>query len=129
VNITYDAGALMAAERGDVVMRSRHSDAIDSGMPPIVPSAVIWQVWRNGARQAELARLLRTCQIEPIDDATARAVGELLGRAGATDGVDAAVVVSAARRGGVVYTSDPDDLRRLMDCLGPATTPFLIRAV
>jgi hypothetical protein len=129
MSITYDAGALVAAERGDEYMRSRHGDAIDAGIPPIVPAVVIWQVWRDGARQAELARLLRTCVIEPVDDPTARAVGELLGRAGSTDGVDAAVVVSAARHGGIVYTSDPNDLRRLMECLGPVTTPFVLRRV
>jgi hypothetical protein len=129
MTVTYDAGALVAAERGNEYMRSRHGDAIDAGISPIVPAAVVWQVWRNGTRQAELARLLRSCMIEPIDDSTARAVGELLGRAGSSDGVDAAVVVSAARRGGIVYTSDPGDLRKLMECLGPVTTPFVLRRV
>jgi hypothetical protein len=37
-----------------------------------------------------------------------------------TDGVDAAVVLSAQRRGGVVYTSDPDDLGLLAGYLGKA---------
>lgn len=58
--------------------------------------------------------------VEPVDDDLARNAGVLLGRAETADGVDAAVVLSAQRRGGVVYTSDPDDLGLLAGCLGKA---------
>jgi hypothetical protein len=129
MKITYDAGALIAAERSNPLVWAVHLDAIAAGERPVVPSVVIWQVWRDGARQALLARLLSGCKIELIDGRLARAAGELLGRAGGNDGVDAVVVLSAARRGGIVYTSDPGDLRKLMECLGPVTTPFVLRRV
>lgn len=120
MSITYDAGALIAVDRDDLRMFSRHKQAVSSGIVPVVPAPVIWQVWRNGSRQAKLARFLKGCRIEPIDDDLAREAGILLGRTGTDDGVDAVVVLSAQRRGGVVYTSDPDDLGRLADCLGRA---------
>jgi hypothetical protein len=109
-------------------MRSRHNDLLDANLTPIVPAPVVWQVWRDGTRQARLARMLRGCLIEPVDDATARAAGELLGRARTTDGVDAVVVISAARRGGLVYTSDPADLRKLSEHLDGHRPPFVIRS-
>lgn len=120
MSITYDAGALIAVDRDDPRMFARHQQAVSSGIVPVVPAAVVWQVWRNGSRQARLARFLKGCWVEPIDDDLAREAGMLLGRAGTDDGVDAVVVLSAQRRGGVVHTSDPDDLGRLAGCLGRA---------
>jgi hypothetical protein len=128
VSVTYDAGALVAVDRGDMRMRSRHADLLEAGLIPVVPAPVVWQVWRDGARQARLARVLRGCLIEPVDYSTARAAGELLGRAGAADGVDAVVVISAARRGGLVYTSDPADLRKLSEHLGGRRPSFVIHS-
>lgn len=128
MSVIYDAGALVAADRGDTRMRSRHADLLQAGVLPVVPAPVVWQVWRDGARQARLARLLRGCIVEPVDDATARAAGELLGRSRPADGVDAVVVLSAARRGGIVYTSDPHDLAHLAGYLA-SQAPFTVRTV
>ncbi|MDQ3037482.1 MAG: hypothetical protein M3Y87_34125 [Myxococcota bacterium] len=55
---TLDAGALIAFERGDrrmvlIVARARERKAL-----LVVPSGVVGQVWRDGRRQAVLARLL-----------------------------------------------------------------------
>jgi predicted nucleic acid-binding protein len=41
-----------------------------------------------------------------------------MGRTGTDDPVDAIVAQSAARRGDIILTSDPDDLQRLADDLG-----------
>jgi hypothetical protein len=79
MKITYDAGALIAAERSDPLVWAVHLDAISAGESPVVPSAVIWQVWRDGARQALLARLLSGCKIELIDSRLARAAGNCWG--------------------------------------------------
>ena len=117
MSVTYDAGALIAVDRDDPLMFARHRHAVSSGIVPVVPAPVIWQVWRDGSRQARLARFLKGCWVEPVDDDLAREAGILLGRTRTGDGVDAAVVLSAHRRGGVVYTSDPDDLGRLVACL------------
>lgn len=121
MSVTYDAGALIAVDRDDPLMFARHRQALSRGVVPVVPAPVIWQVWRDGSKQARLARFLKGCWVEPVDEDLARDAGVLLGRTATTDGVDAAVVLSAQRRGGVVYTSDPDDLGLLAGGLGKAT--------
>jgi len=80
-----------------------------------VPAGVIGQVWRDGRRQASLARLLASdlVEIEPLDDARARAAGQLCGATGTSDVIDASVVLCARARDHGVLTSDPDDLTRL----------------
>jgi hypothetical protein len=113
--LTLDAGALVAFERNDrrVVVLLRR--ALERGDRLAVPAGVVGQVWRDGARQAPLARLLgsRLVQVEPLDDLTARAAGQLCGVSRTRDVVDASVVLCARRRGQAVVTSDGGDLRRL----------------
>jgi hypothetical protein len=55
--------------------------------------------------------------MEPASfDELAKEVGELCSKAGTTDVVDASVALVAARPGvRTLYTSDPDDLRGLLD--------------
>lgn len=115
--LTLDTGALVAVERGDAAVREWLSRAARSPQPPTVPTVVLTEAWRGG-RQALIARLLRNCEIEPLDERLARRAGELLGRTGTDDPVDAIVAQSAARRGDVVLTSDPGDMQRLADDLG-----------
>jgi len=80
-----------------------------------VPAGVVGQVWRQGARQATLARFLRAreVRIEVLDDKVARACGELCAATGTSDVIDASVVFTARQAGDIVLTSDPADLRRL----------------
>jgi hypothetical protein len=72
-------------------------------------------VWRDGRRQARLARLLRSdsVEVEPLDDRRARDAGQLCGVSRATDLIDASVVLCARARGHRIATSDPGDLRRI----------------
>lgn len=86
--------------------------SVEEGLVPTIPSPVIIEAWRGG-RQARLSRLIHDCRVDGLDEARARRAGELCGRAGSNDPVDAAVIESAARRRDVVLTSDPDDLRIL----------------
>jgi hypothetical protein len=37
VSVTYDAGALVAVDRGDMRMRSRHEDLLDANLTPVAP--------------------------------------------------------------------------------------------
>lgn len=80
-----------------------------------MPAGALAQVWRDGSRQAVLARLLRQDHVEvvPLDDAAARAAGQLCGATQTSDVIDASVVLCARARHQPVLTSDPDDLRRL----------------
>lgn len=114
---TYDAGALIAAEAGDPHMWRRHRDALEQGLLPTVPAAVLAQVWRGGP-QALLSRFLTGCEIETLDDVRARAAGELCALSRTADTTDAAVVVGAVARRDVVVTSDRRDIRRLAAALG-----------
>jgi hypothetical protein len=113
--VVLDSGALIAFERGDRGVVALVARALERGAPLAVPAGVVAQVWRDGARQARLARLLAApiAGVVALDDHAARAVGQLLGVSGTTDVVDAAVVWCARTRGMAVVTSDPDDLRRI----------------
>ena len=52
-------------------------------------------------------------------DDVALAAGELCGKAGTADVIDASVALVAARAGVThLFTSDPEDLRRLIDAAG-----------
>lgn len=111
--LTYDSGALIAAERDDRMVWTRHLLELREKRTPIVPAPVLAQVWRGGGRQASLSRLLRGCSVEAMDERQARRVGEMAARSGHDDVVDITVVEGAARRGQAVLSADPRDLRRV----------------
>lgn len=113
MTIVLDAGALVAVERGDRELVALIKRERLSGRVPRTHGGVVGQVWRGGAgRQARLAMLLAGAEIIGLDDGLGRRAGVLLGRAGAGDVIDAAVVLLAADDD-VIMTSDPDDLRAL----------------
>lgn len=114
--LTLDAGALIALERGDERVRALlQRAAVDPEAALHIPAGVLAQVFRDPRRQTRLARLLKhdRTSVVPLDDATARVVGLLLGLRRCSDAVDASVAVCARRYRQGVVTSDPDDLRRL----------------
>lgn len=113
MGVTYDAGALVAADRGERRAWIRHRGLLCARTIPTVPAPVVAQAWRGGGRQALLARLLRGCEVEALDAPRARAVGALAGRAACPDVVDVTVVEGALRRHDVVVSSDPDDLEAI----------------
>jgi hypothetical protein len=115
--LTYDAGALVAADRADRRLWALHKRALERGIAPTVPAGVLAQGWRGGP-QAQLSRLLKGCRVEYLDEARARAAGAACGVAGTSDIVDATVVVGAAARRDVAITSDPTDLSQIADALG-----------
>ena len=111
VGVTYDSGMLIAFDRGDRVSLARHAALVRAGQMPTVPAGVLAQVWRSD-RQVPLARALRACEVEPLTDDRARAVGRLAAATGHHDVVDLSVVEGALRRGHRVATSDPQGLLR-----------------
>jgi hypothetical protein len=108
--VTYDSGALIAAERSERRIWARHRALLLRRIVPIIPAPVVAQCWRGTPRQAQLARLLAGCEIESLDGTRARATGTLAGRARTSDIVDATVVEGALRRGDLIISSDEDDL-------------------
>lgn len=115
--LTYDTGALLAAERGDRVVWARHEEALLRDESPIVPAGVLAQAWRGGP-PARLSRFLGGCEIEPLDEGSARATGLACALSATTDIVDASVVVGALRRDDACATSDPVDLVAIAGALG-----------
>lgn len=110
-----DAGALVAHERRDRRLAALMEVAAQHRIEMILPSAVLAQVWRDGARQAILSRMLRNPALveAPLHHSDAKRVGELLRDSGATDVVDAHVAVLAGRLRAPVITSDPGDISKL----------------
>jgi len=115
----YDVGALIAAEWNHVVFWRAHRSYLLAGGVPLAPAPVVAQAWRDGTRQAQLARMLNGCDVPALDHTLARSVGQLLGQAKTSDPVDGAVAVLAADLGAVIVTSDPGDIQHLLDHLGP----------
>lgn len=113
--LTLDTGALIAFERNDRRVVALLKRALDSGASLAVPAGVVGQAWRDGRRQARLARLLGAQQvaIEPLSDQRAREAGQLCGATRSSDVIDASVVLCGKQRGHRILTSDPGDLRKL----------------
>jgi hypothetical protein len=89
--VTYDTGALLAAERNDRAMWALHAGFLAEEVVPIVPAPALAEAWRGGARQANLSRMLVMCEVEPLTEDQARRVGVLAGKAKHDDIVDLAV--------------------------------------
>ena len=116
--IVLDTGALVALERDDRAMWTRLREAVRADIPVVVPVGALAQAWRGGPRQARLARAVADLEPASFDD-VALAAGELCGKAGTADVVDASVALVATRSGVThLYTSDSEDLRRLLRAAG-----------
>jgi hypothetical protein len=113
--MTFDAGGLIALDRGDRRVVALLARAGERGLRVTVPATALAQAIRNPARQARLARLVRQASTDlvPLDGPDATATGLLLAASQTSDIVDAHVVICARRAAQLVVTSDADDLRRL----------------
>ena len=94
--VTYDTGALIAADRNDRRMWALHAGFLALEVSPTVPTPVLAEAWRGGSRQASLARFLALCITEPLTDEQAKAVGVLARASGHDDIVDVTVVEGAS---------------------------------
>ncbi len=118
--VTFDAGALIAVERGDPEIRALRRVLANLGIPILIPAPAVAEVWRGGSgRQAQLAQFLRTgidhghVEIVDLDHGVAKEIGMLL--ANATMSItDAAVCRCALLADGGVVTSDPSDIERII---------------
>jgi predicted nucleic acid-binding protein len=120
-----DTGVLINAESRSKVSWSIQRKARGS-RALIITTPVLTQVWRSGPRQAALCRFLKGCLIDSPSEAVAKRAGELLGRAGTSDAVDALVVATAIEmEAATIFTSDPDDLEALLDVSDAAAPPLV----
>lgn len=116
--LVLDAGAFVAVDKGDRPMVARLRAAQRNGVGLRSNGAVVAQVWRDSAgRQVQLARLLRSVDVKPVDQGLGRKAGALIGRAGVGDAVDA-TVVAIALSGDRILTGDPGDIKALVAVSG-----------
>jgi len=115
--LVYDAGVLVAADRGDRRVWLAHTARLMEHCIPLVPAPVVAQVSRS-PRQAQLRRFLAGCSIAPLGEPDAHAAGRLLGKTRTTDVVDASVVAIAIRHQALIITTDPHDMERLAAAAG-----------
>jgi hypothetical protein len=123
--LVFDAGALIAIDRGDRAVGVLLEVAAQQGTETITSSACVAQVWRDPARQARLTRALGGFLESPLDARAARRCGLLLALSGTSDIADADLAL-LAQNGDTVVTSDPDDIKRLLDVTG---TEALVRTI
>lgn len=122
-----DSGALSAGAQGDVRVRAELSLAEQLGARVHVSSVTLAELLRGHPRDARVHSLLAGVDKDPVTPELGRAAGELLGRAGKDDTVDAIVAVTANGAGVRVrlLTGDPVDLRALTtDMIGVTVVPI-----
>lgn len=128
MNLVLDSGGVtaLAGQRARLA-ELRRRDA----WPPQVPTVVLVEVLTGDHRRDfHENRLLRMCQIRPVNERTARDAARLRTASGRTDEISAtdAIVAALAVSIGdsVVLTSDPTDLT---DLVTTQSVPVTISAV
>src|SRR5271156_5770811 len=114
VKAILDAGALVAVDRRNRLVGAQLRVLQQQGTPIRVSSAVVGQVWRDGRKQANLARVLAGVGIEALGKDDGKRIGELLALSGSADIVDAHIALITAHAD-LVLTSDPGDIRKLLN--------------
>jgi len=112
--LTLDAGALIAYERADERIREILTVAYERGLVPTVPAIALAEVRRGDAKDARVARLIKACAVENVDEQLARAAGHLRRTTPGSSAIDACIAVGVQRRRDAIATSDPGDMRRLL---------------
>ena len=109
--VVLDAGAFIALERKDRAIVRLVQRFAQERTPLATSAGVVAQIWRGGGeRQVPIVFLLRRTSVVDLTHAAARVLGRMLGATGASDPVDAHVVLLAREREWPVLTSDADDL-------------------
>lgn len=118
-----DTGVLISVDREEERARALLTAVARIAEPLHTSEGVVAQVWRDGARQARLAAVLKGVRIHALDDG--QAVGSLLARAGRSDVVDAHVVLLGVTLTQRVLTTDTDDLGAIAAALGRSAPDIL----
>jgi hypothetical protein len=113
VTLVLVAGALIAIDRRDRSVGAMLRVAQQQHVAVRSSAGAVAQVWRDGARQANLARVLSGVDVAALDFAAAKRIGPLLGATQTSDAIDGHVA-QLVDTGDVLLTSDPNDMRRLL---------------
>lgn len=110
-----DAGVLIAVDRGSESAREFLTTSQRLDEPLHTTAAVAAQVWRDGSRQARLARALQAMTVHPFLAEDVSPVGDALRTSGTSDVVDAHLFVVAQRLAHSIVTADVSDFMALCD--------------
>jgi hypothetical protein len=113
VTAVLDSGALIAIDKRDRRVGAMLRVLQRDGVPIETSAGVVAQVWRDGRKQVNLARVLPGVDIDALDDVMAKKVGELLRQSGTSDLVDAHLAL-LVRPDDQVLTSDKADITALL---------------
>ena len=125
--VLLDSEGLSAGAQGDARVRAELTVAEQLGARVNVSSVTLAEVIRGQRRDARVHSLLSAVEKVPVTPELGRTAGELLGRTGRDDTVDAVVAVTAQSVGRLVrlLTGDPADLRALTaDMPGVTVVPI-----
>jgi hypothetical protein len=120
--IILDSGGISAIAGGSGVARAALERARREGWLVAIPAPVLTEVHTGRRDHARIDRVINA--VDVLIETTperAKQAGELRSRSGVLDVVDAIVVAEAAAMPPtVILTSDPDDIRALIDAAGAA---------
>jgi predicted nucleic acid-binding protein len=113
--VLLDSEGLSVAAAGSARVRAELILAERLGASVHVSAVTLAETLRGGPRDARVHSLLKSVVQRPVTPELGRAAGELLGRTGRADTVDAIVAATASGLGQRVriLTSDPRDLGAL----------------
>ena len=120
-----DAGTFLAVEKRDRRVGAMLRVLQQRRVPLGTSSPVVAQVWRDGRKQALLARILSGVDVRALAPSDDRRTGELLALAKTDDVIDAHLALGV-EDGDRVFTSDPDDINWLLEARGVEATVIVI---
>lgn len=109
-----DAGVFVAVDKHDRRTVARLRLLQQTQVPLRTSSAVVAQIWRDGRKQAAVARVLAGVEVLGLLPDNDKRTGELLAQTRTSDVIDAHLAL-LAQDGDVVLTSDRDDLALLLN--------------
>jgi predicted nucleic acid-binding protein len=118
--MVLDSEGLWAVARNDNEdARAALAASAQAGVPVLVPTAVLAETLFGDGRDVRANQVLKKLQVVPLTEAIARSAAQLkrlAGMTGVAATIDAIVVAtSAAAGGGIVLTSDVDDIRNIAE--------------
>lgn len=126
--MVLDARGVSAIASGSGIARAALERARRGGWIVVIPTPVLAEVHTGRPDHARIDRVVNA--VDMLLDTTperARQAGELRARSGVLDVVDAIVVAEAvAARPAVIMTSDPDDVRALLEAAEGAASVGII---
>src|ERR1700722_5841483 len=121
MGLVLDTGGLIAVDRRDRNVGAMLRVAQQERMSVRTSAAVVAQVWRSGPLQANLARVLAGIETAALDTFAGRSVGEVLALSSTADVVDGHLGI-IVRSGDTVLTSDPKDIKKILNARGASAT-------